>query len=94
MNLEEEISKGNKYKEYREVFDEIMDAMKESINTQMDKVPMVNTEMHTRLILTRQLLNSIDKHVQQVILTGKMAEKQLSDEIRQEEQRKWWQMRA
>lgn len=80
MNTAEEITRGGRFAEYAEVFAEVMDGMRDSIGRQMDCVPMTQTEMHSKLILTRQLLNSIDKYVQTVIDTGKMAEFQLAQE--------------
>ena len=88
MNISEELSKAGRYNECKEIIAEIISSIKDGINAQMDKVPMVQTEMHTKLILSRQLLNQFDKHIQTVIDTGKMAEFSLA----QEEEKKRFKM--
>ena len=77
MTPEEEVSKGARYQELKEHFDEILGNMKESISNQMDAVPMTQVDMHSKLILTKQLLGAIDKHINTVIDTGKLAAFQL-----------------
>lgn len=86
---EEEISRAARWSGYKEEHKELFNAIRDGINAQMDKAPLVQTEMHTKLILTRQLLNNLEKYVENIIQTGKLAQFQID----QEEKRKFWQLR-
>ena len=56
----------------------------EGIERQMRAVPMANQEMHSRLILTLQCWDSLEKYLEQIKQTGEIAQ----FTIRQEEERR------
>jgi hypothetical protein len=58
------------------------------IEAQMDTVPMKDTEMHSRLILTRQCFRAIEKFLENAALTGQMAQMEL--QAKREQQKKYW----
>lgn len=90
MNLEQEASKGDRFAELKEPFDEILNGMRASITAQMDKVPLTQVDMHSKLILTHQLLNGIERHIKTVIDTGKMASFQIKQLQEAEERKKFF----
>lgn len=57
---------------------EAFDAAESSILEQMDEVSARDVEMHTRLILARQSMNSIKAYLYRVIETGELAKLQLA----------------
>lgn len=56
----------------------------EGIERQMRAVPMANQEMHSRLILTLQCWDSLEKYLEQIKQTGEIAQ----FTIKQEEERR------
>jgi hypothetical protein len=56
----------------------------EGIERQMRAVPMANQEMHSRLILTMQCWDALEKYLEQIRQTGEIAKFQ----IKQEEERR------
>jgi hypothetical protein len=56
----------------------------EGIERQMRAVPMANQEMHSRLILTLQCWDGLEKYLEQIKQTGEIAQ----FTIKQEEERR------
>lgn len=56
----------------------------EGIEKQMRAVPMANQEMHSRLILTLQCWDALEKYLEQIKQTGEIAQFQ----VKQEEERR------
>jgi len=81
QQLEQERIDGEKARQLLEnsVFKDAWRAAEASIVEQMADVKMRDTEMHTRLILALQILNSVRRHIQTVMDTGKMADIQLRE---------------
>ena len=83
---EAEIAKAARFSAFQEEFKEVFGNIRRGLDNQMDTIPMVNVEMHSKLILTRQLLNNLEKYVQTTIDTGKLAEFY----VQQQEQKQNW----
>lgn len=76
MGNTDEISRGIRAKQLieNELFQEAFKAAEQSIMHQMDRVPIKDAEMHTRLILAKQMLVAVQQYLETVIDTGDMAE--------------------
>lgn len=60
-----------------EIFKEACQRIEEGLAGQRQRVPMRETEMHTRLILTEQLWVQLKDYIQQVADTGQFAQFEL-----------------
>lgn len=58
---------------------EAFKAAEDSILEQMDDVSMRDTDMHTRLILARKVLNSVKRYIERVVETGQLADLQVNE---------------
>jgi hypothetical protein len=83
---EEEIIRGGQARDVLDsrIFVEAKKAILDGIHAQMRAVPLADDKMHTRLILTMQLWDTLEKYLENIKQTGEIAEFQ----IRQEEERK------
>lgn len=84
MTREEEIRRGNEARMVlgHALFQEAWDQAAKSLENQRRKAPVKDTELHTKLILTEQLLYILKGFFEQTIQTGKMAEIQVEEEKR------------
>ncbi len=80
--MSDEVVRGGQAQEVLEsqVFKDASAAVRSGIVAQMGKVPIKDTEMHTKLILTLQLWDSLEKYLQGIVATGKMAQYQIQQE--------------
>ena len=76
MAAEEEIARGGEAANVLDssVFLAARKHVLEGIERQMRAVPMANQEMHSRLILTLQCWDSLEKYLQQIKQTGEIAQ--------------------
>lgn len=56
------------------IFKEACERIEDSLADQRRRVPMRETDMHTRLILTEQLWGNLRDYLEQIAQTGKFAE--------------------
>lgn len=84
MDNTDEISRGRRAKQLveNELFQEAFAAAQDSILHQMDKVPIKDAEMHTRLILAKQMLGAVKQYLEAVINTGEMADISLNQKAK------------
>ncbi|MDE1828609.1 MAG: hypothetical protein KGH65_05615 [Candidatus Micrarchaeota archaeon] len=89
MEAEAEVIRGARAAELlaSPIFIEAREHITEGIKAQMLAVPLSDQTMHTRLVTTLQLWNSLEKYIQQVADTGRMAQFQVAE---QERKRSWW----
>jgi predicted component of type VI protein secretion system len=79
MNLEKDSQRGADaqfilgHKLYKEAWNATADALTQ----QRRKVALKDTDMHTRLIMAEQVLDSVRRHIEDAMNTGRMAEIQL-----------------
>lgn len=73
---EEELIRAGQAREVLDstVFREACERIEESLAEQRRRVPMRETDMHTRLILTEQLWSNLKDYLEQTAQTGKFAE--------------------
>jgi hypothetical protein len=73
---EEELIRAGQAREVLDsvVFKEACARIEESLAEQRRRVPMRETDMHTRLILTEQLWSNLKDYLEQTAQTGKFAE--------------------
>lgn len=64
------------------IFKEICTAIEEGLARQRNDVPLTETLMHTRLILTEQVWNQVKQYLEMVKQTGQMARLQLAEKER------------
>lgn len=76
MTPEEEQIRAGKARELLEndLFKEARAKIEAGLAAQRRKVPMRETEMHTRLILTEQLWNNLLDYLQETVDTGRLVE--------------------
>jgi hypothetical protein len=76
MSPEEELIRAGEARQIIDsrMFQEACQRISESLAAQRRQVPMSNTDMHTRLILTEQLWGNINDWLMQAVETGKFAE--------------------
>ena len=84
MNQEEELSRGIRAQELLDnpLLIEAFEAVEDDILRQMDEVNQRDVDMHTRLILAKQILHHLRRHIKSHITTGKMARTMLSRSIK------------
>lgn len=89
MSIEEELSKAGRAKEIleSEIFKEMRDKVRGGIISQMEKCPIADTNLHTKLVLTLQVWGVLEKYFDTIVDTGKLAEFQLA----QERKKRFWQ---
>jgi hypothetical protein len=64
-----------------ELLREAFDTVKDGIVTAMTNSPMGDEKTHNRLVIAMQLLNQIERHIQNVATTGKLARIQVNDSV-------------
>lgn len=84
MTLEQEIQRAG---EARQLLDSpLFMAARENLRAQLTErrriVPMVETQMHTRLILAEQLMGYFFDYFEQIAQTGKLAQMKLEEEAK------------
>lgn len=81
----EEIVRGEEAKRIIEhpIFKESVQKVRDGIISAMERSPMGDTHTHNKLCITLQLLKSLEKHLEDVITTGRMAEIQTSESLSQ-----------
>jgi len=81
QQLEQERIDGERAKQILDnpVFRQAWKSAEDSIHAQMAEVGMRDTDMHTRLILAKQILGHVQKHIETVMDTGIMADMQLQE---------------
>ena len=81
QNLEQERVDGELARQLLDnrVFKQAWKSAEDSIVAQMAEVKIRDVEMHTKLILAMQILNSVRRHIEVVLETGQMADLQLSN---------------
>lgn len=86
MAPEEEVIRGGQARDVLEsrIFVEAKCKILDGIHAQMRAVPISDDKMHTRLILTLQLWDTLEKYLENVKQTGELA----SFQLQQEEDRK------
>lgn len=86
MAPEEEIKRGGDAAQVLDatIFLEAKKRVLDGIHEQMKRVPMADQTMHTRLILTLQCWDTLEKYLEQIKQTGELADFQ----IRQDEERR------
>lgn len=91
MSPEEEVIRAGQARQVLDsaIFKEVKENILAGIHAQMAKVPLAEEKMHTRLIITLQLWNSIESYLDNVVMTGEMAKFQVEREQRAEEARKF-----
>lgn len=79
MTPEEEIVRAGQAAELLDlpIMKEAIRHIEQGLAAQRRKVPMMESEMHSRLILTEQLWNNLLAYIGQVVETGKMAQFQV-----------------
>ncbi len=65
------------------IFQEAAQSVRDGLMAQMAKVPMKDSEMHTRLILSLQLWDALEKHLKGIATTGKIVQFQVEQEAKQ-----------
>ncbi len=66
-----------------QIFKEASQAVRDGIIGQMGKVGIKDTEMHTKLVLTLQLWEGLERHIKAIATTGKIEQYQLEQEAKQ-----------
>lgn len=91
MALEEEVIRGGDAAQVLDapIFVEAKKAIEEGIRRQMSSVPMSDQTMHTRLILTLQMWDALEKYLENIRQTGQIAQFQINQ---QEDQKKRFQL--
>lgn len=86
MAADEEIIRGGQAAQVLDapIFVEAKKAVLDGIHEQMKRVPMADQTMHTRLILTLQCWDTLEKYLAQIKQTGEIAKFQ----VKQEEERR------
>jgi hypothetical protein len=64
-----------------EIFRDAFDTVREGIVTAMTNSAMGDEKTHNRLVIAMQLLNQIERHIQDIATTGKLARIQVNDSI-------------
>lgn len=84
MNQEEELSRGVRAQELLDnpLFSASFDAVENDILRQMDEVALRDVEMHTKLIMAKQILHHLRRHIKSQVTTGKMARTMLSRKVK------------
>ena len=59
------------------IFLEMRDHMEAMLRAQRRAVPLIETDMHTKLIITEQVWCNLVEWFEQIVQTGKIAEKQI-----------------
>jgi hypothetical protein len=79
MNPEQEIrrSADARFILSHDLYKEAWNATADALTQQRRKVALKDTDMHTRLIMAEQVLDSVRRYIEDVVNTGKMAEIQL-----------------
>ena len=65
------------------IFKEASQAVRDGIIAQMTKVPIKDAEMHTKLVLTLQLWEALERHIRNIATTGKIEQFQIEQEAKQ-----------
>ena len=93
MNIEEELSKADNAKQILEsdIFKEMRENVRGGIISQIERCPIADEKMQSKLVMTLQLWGVLEKYFDTVIDTGKLAEFQLAQE---EKKRNWFQRAA
>lgn len=86
MAPEEEIIRGGQAADVLDsaIFAEAKKAILDGIQSQMRTVPIADDKMHTRLVLTLQLWDTLEKYLENVKQTGEIS----AFKIAQDEERK------
>lgn len=76
MSPEEEMIRAGEARQILEsrMFQEACSRITESLAAQRRQVPLRDTDMHTRLIITEQLWGNLNDWLQQAVETGRFAE--------------------
>jgi predicted component of type VI protein secretion system len=79
MNPEQEIrrSADARFILNHDLYKEAWNATADALTQQRRKVALKDTDMHTRLIMAEQVLDSVRRHIEDAMNTGRMAEIQL-----------------
>ncbi len=65
------------------IFKEASRAVRDGIISQMTKVPIKDADMHTKLVLTLQLWEALERHIRNIATTGKIEQFQIEQEAKQ-----------
>ncbi len=65
------------------IFKEASQAVRDGIISQMTKVPIKDADMHTKLVLTLQLWEALERHIRNIATTGKIEQFQIEQEAKQ-----------
>lgn len=89
MTADEEIIRAGHAREILDsaLFQEARTHIASQIRAQMEKAPIADQQLHTRLIMMLQLWRALEAYFEQIAETGKLAEIQ----IEQERARRLWQ---
>lgn len=84
MTPEEEVVRGGQAAQVLDapIFREAMAEIDRAIEAQMQRVGLADTNMHTRLILLKQVRRQIESYLDQVRQTGEIAAFQIEEEKR------------
>jgi len=64
-----------------EIFREAFDKVREGIVNAMTNSAMGDEKTHNRLVIAMQLLNQIERHIQDIATTGKLARIQVDESM-------------
>jgi hypothetical protein len=79
MNAEQEMRRGAdaQFILNHDIYKHAWRAAEDALAQQRRKVALKDTDMHTRLIMAEQVLDSVRRYIEDAVNTGKMAEIQL-----------------
>ena len=82
MSPEEEIIRAGEARGVLDsaIFNEAKTKILDGIYSQMAKVPLTESEMHTRLIITLQIWNHLESYLKNIQETGRIADFQLQQQ--------------
>lgn len=76
MTREEEVIRGGDARRILEspMYQEAVETVRNGIVSAMERAPMGDDKTHNRLVIALQLLTQINRHLETVMQTGKMAD--------------------
>jgi hypothetical protein len=87
---EEEVIRAGQAKDVlrSNIFLEAKQSIHDGIDAQMLSVATADTNMHTKLIIAKQLWAAIETYLDQLVTSGQMAQFKINEDEKREEQRK------
>lgn len=91
MTPEEELQRGSEARQLlnNPIFKEVMDSIRNELNDLSDMVDTTDHKLCADVIMRKQVFNSIEGKIKQMIDTGKMAQMQMEAEIKMNKPRKF-----